>query len=299
MRTRGRRQEPEEILVIKHGAFGDFIQALPAMSVIRAAHPGDRITLLTTRPYAALGGACGWFNRVEIDTRPEFWNLIGINKLRRQLAGYERVYDLQTSSRSSRYFRLAGRPLWSGIAPGCELPHADPNRNALHTRERLAGQLHDAGIFDIPAADLSWATRADISRFALPEAFTLLVPGASAHRPEKRWPGYAALAAALPEPCVIVGAAGEGAGIPGLDLSGQTSLLELGAIIARSKSAIGNDTGPMHLAAALGIPSTVLFSAASDPALTSPRYPDGGWPVILRSPDLAALPVAQVLAALP
>jgi ADP-heptose:LPS heptosyltransferase len=84
-----------------------------------------------------------------------------------------------------------------------------------------------------------------------------------------------------------------------VDLAGRTNLLELASVVARAACAVGNDTGPMHLAAALGVPSVVLFSGASDPALTAPRYPDGGWPVILREADLAMLPVAQVLAALP
>jgi ADP-heptose:LPS heptosyltransferase len=287
-----------EILIIKHGALGDIVLAFPSMAGIRAAHPKARITLLTTKPYAAFLKASPWFDHIEVDTRPAPWDLPGLARLRRQLAGFDRVYDLQTSSRSSRYFALAGKPLWSGIAKGCSLPHIDPARNELHTRERLAGQLHDAGIFDLKAPDLSWLIRADISRFNLPETFTLLVPGASAHRPEKRWPHFAELALHLANP-VIVGAAGEGAGIPGLDLSGKTSLLELAAIIAQTKYAIGNDTGPMHLAAALGIPGIVLFSGASDPALTAPRYPDGAWPIVLSAPALPDLPVAQVLAALP
>jgi ADP-heptose:LPS heptosyltransferase len=55
----------------------------------------------------------------------------------------------------------------------------------------------------------------------------------------------------------------------------------------------------MHLAAALRVPCVSLFSAASNPALTAPRSPDGGWPVILRRKSLAELKVAQVLASLP
>ncbi|WP_457848573.1 glycosyltransferase family 9 protein, partial [Staphylococcus aureus] len=58
-------------------------------------------------------------------------------------------------------------------------------------------------------------------------------------------------------------------------------------------------TGPMHLAAALGCPSVVLFGGASDPALTAPRYSDGGWPTVLREGDLASLAVDRVAAALP
>jgi ADP-heptose:LPS heptosyltransferase len=288
------------VLVIKLGAFGDFVLALPAMATIRAAHEDARITLLTTEPYSGFAAASPYFDEIVVDQRPELWNLPGLLRLRWQLAGFDMVYDLQTSSRSNRYFTLAGHPRWSGIAPGCSHPHADPARNKQHTRERLAGQLKAAGIPALPEPDLGWA-KADISRFALPASFTLLVPGAAPGRPEKRWPAahFAELAAALPSPAVIIGSAGDGQGIPGLDLTGQTNLLELAAITVRAAYAIGNDTGPMHLAAALNVPSTVLFSAASDPALTAPRYPGGGWPMILRADRLADLPVAQVLASLP
>lgn len=293
-----------KILVIKHGAFGDIILSLPAMAAIRAAHPDAKITVLTTAPYAKLLAASPWFNHIECDNRPSPWNILGLLGLRRQLRGYDMVYDLQTSSRSSNYYSLAGSPPWSGITKGCAFPHADPNRNNIHTRERLEGQLHDAGIRALPQPDLSWLTSADISRFNLPEKFAFLVPGAAPHRPEKRWPEqhFAELATHLPIPSVIIGGAGErelAKAIPGLDLTGQTNLFEVAAIAARSHMAVGNDTGPMHLAAALNIPSVVLFSGASDPALTAPRYPDGGWPAILRAPSLRDLPVAQVLSSLP
>jgi ADP-heptose:LPS heptosyltransferase len=84
-----------------------------------------------------------------------------------------------------------------------------------------------------------------------------------------------------------------------IDLTGRTTLLELAAVISGAALAVGNDTGPMHLAAALGVPSLVLFSGASDPGLTTPRYPDGGWPGILQAPHLSGVSVAQVVAALP
>lgn len=290
-----------KILIIKHGALGDFILSLPAISAIRQTYPNAKLTLLTNKLYAPFGEVCPWIDEVLVDVRPSVWDLPGLWRLRRQLSGFDLVFDLQTSSRSSRYFALAGRPEWSGIAKGCALPHRDPNRDHIHTRERLAGQLKDAGIAVVPMPDLSWLAQTNVRRFDLPEAFTVLVPGAAAHRPEKRWPAayFAEIVSKLPYPAVLVGAKGEAAGIPGLDLTGRTSLLQLAAIIARAKLAIGNDTGPMHLAAAFGVPSIVLFSAASDPAITAPRYPDGGWPQILRAASLHELPVAQVLGALP
>ena len=97
---------------------------------------------------------------------------------------FSRVYDLQTSTRSSRYFRLfparSSRPEWSGIAFGCSLPDRDPRRNELHDTVRQQGQLRQAGITDVfPQADLSWCTWRCRSHFGLPADFALLVPGSS------------------------------------------------------------------------------------------------------------------------
>jgi ADP-heptose:LPS heptosyltransferase len=60
--------------------------------------------------------------------------------------------------------------------------------------------------------------------------------------------------------------------------------------------AVGNDTGPMHLIAAAGGPSVVLFSHESDPERISPRGP---WVAIRRQPSLQDLPVEEVIQALP
>ncbi|MGH7210717.1 MAG: glycosyltransferase family 9 protein, partial [Acetobacteraceae bacterium] len=83
------------------------------------------------------------------------------------------------------------------------------------------------------------------------------------------------------------------------DLTGRTTLLDIAPIAARADIAIGNDTGPMHLAAALGCRCVVLFSAASDPALTAPRGPGGSWPVVIRVDDLGNLSVERVASELP
>ena len=288
------------VLVIRHGALGDFVLSFPAIAAIRAHHPGAEITLLTTKLYVPLMAASPWFDRVETDQKPDWWNLPGLLHLRRQLSGFDMVYDLQTSGRSTRYFTLAGRPPWSGIAKGCAFPDA-ADRETLHTRERLEQQLRLAGIASLPQPDFSWLAGPVAG---LPGRYAVLVPGAAPHRPEKRFPPekFRAIAAALGMPVVVVGTAGEtplAKIIGGIDLTGKTDFLQLATVFRGAALAIGNDTGPMHLAAALGIPCISLFSAASDPARTAPRYPDGGWPSILRTPNLNDLPVAQVLAALP
>ena len=295
----------KQVLVIKLGALGDFVLAFGPFAAVRAHHPADRITLLTTAPFADLARRSPWFDRVEVDARPAWWDLRGIAALRKQLRGYDLAYDLQTSGRSGRYFRLAGRPAWSGIARGASLPHANPDRDRMHTVERQRDQLRAAGIADTPLPDLFWLASEGPE---LPRPYALLVPGAAPHRPAKRWPAerYGQLAARL-HGCgtlpVVVGGAADAplarvirASCPAaLDLTGRTGLAELGGLASRAALAVGNDTGPMHLAAAVGCPCVALFSAESDPGLTAPR----GLVQVLRAPDLTDLPVERVAAALP
>ena len=278
---------PERILVIKLGALGDFTLALGPMMAIRAHHLSAHITLLTAAPFAEMGHACGWFDEVWIDDRPRAFQLgkwLGLRRRLRQGA-FCRVYDLQTSDRTNLYFRLLApgrRPEWSGTARGCSHPHDNPHRVRMHVLESQAEQLAVCGITLVPAPDLSWM-HADISRFPLGRRFALLVPGGSAHRPEKRWPveRYGQLARRFEDAGIrplLIGAAAEqrlNAGIAhscpeALDLTDQTSFAEVVELARRADVAVGNDSGVMHLAAT-ACPCVVLFSAASDPARCAPR----------------------------
>lgn len=306
----GRRR----ILVIKLGALGDFVLAAGAFAAIRAAHPADEIILLTTPPFAELAAESGYFDTIWADGRPRSLDLPGRWRLARKLAaaGISRVYDLQTSPRSTsyfRHFRRGSRPEWSGIAAGCSHPHANPDRDSMHTLDRQTEQLAMAGIPETPFPDLSWM-KGSIVRFGLPERYVLLVPGAAPHRPGKRWPvtHYAALAERLSErgyPTVIIGGRTdialadqivENAGTADIrSLAGETTLGEIATLARCASGAVGNDTGPMHIAALCGCPSLVLFSEESDPALTAPRGPDVG---ILQRPKLADLGVSTVADAL-
>lgn len=298
-----------KILVIKLGALGDVVLAMAPFKAIRTHHPDTHVTLLTTAPYADLGRACGYFDAVWADGRPRFaqprvWLALG-RKLR--AAGFSRVYDLQVNDRTGFYFRLFGwrRPEWSGIARGCSHPHTNPRRSEMHSLDRHIDQLAAAGIAAVPNIDLSWAT-ADISRFGLAGRFALLVPGGSAHRPEKRWPAarYAGLATRLAgdgiRPVLIGGGAetSQLAGIAAscadaLNLCGETSFEEIVELARGAAVAVGNDTGPMHLIAAADCPSVVLYSQVSDPTRTAPR---GASVAILQRPMLDALGIETVIA---
>ncbi len=296
------------ILVIKLGALGDFVQALGACAAIQRHHAEAHVTLLTAAPYKALAEHSGYFDEIMLDTRPSFGNIAGWLRLRHNFrsGGFSRIYDLQTSDRSSLYFQLmwpGPKPEWSGIAPGCSHPHTNAWRDSMHTIERQAEQLGIAGIGEVPPPDLSWAD-ADVSRFGLSPRYFLLVPGGAVHRPEKRWPSehYAALARGLLardiEPVLIGGPAEAdllaeiAAAAPGSrNLADATAHVEIVALARAATGAVGNDTGPMHLIALSGCQTVVLFSNASDPALCAQR---GLAVKILQRPALGALSVDKV-----
>jgi ADP-heptose:LPS heptosyltransferase len=310
------------ILVIKLGALGDFIQSLAAARLIRAHHVGARITLLTTEPFKAFAEKCPYFDVVEADGRPREAAATAQLLARIRAARYDFVYDLQTSGRTTNYFHaLKPRPpQWSGVAPGCSHPHSNPNREAMHTLDRLAEQLAMAGIPKeeiyasgaAPLPDLSWVRRAlnDPPRlqpeyFGIRGSYVLMIPGASPHRPEKRWPAesYAALAKAVVRrgvtPVVIgalaerdVGTAVAAAEPAAKNLVTRTDLFQVAALAERAVFAVGNDTGPMHIAAAAGQRCLVLFSSNSDPERVSPRSRRGV--TTLSASNLADLPVGDV-----
>lgn len=297
------------ILVIKHGAFGDFIMALGAFQALRRHHAGDHLVLQTIPSLAPLARASLWFDEVWTDPRDK--GLGALLAVRRQIKGgrFDLVYDLQCSDRTNLYFQLLrpGPPRWSGQAWGCSDPDPNPNRNATHGTDRYAMQLRHMGVAEVPPPDAGWI-EADVSRFALPAPYVLLAPGCAPHRPEKRWPEahYATLAntlAARGFTPVLVGTRSEAettaaiaAACPAaIDLTDKTTLFELGGLARRAAGAVGNDTGPMHLLAVVGCPSVVLYSHASTPTQSGQRGPKVA---ILREATLSDLPPPRVEAAL-
>jgi ADP-heptose:LPS heptosyltransferase len=302
----------KRVLIIKLSALGDVVQALGPMAAIRAHHAQAHITVLTTKPYADLLTMSGYVDEVWLDERPKWHQFGKCRELRNRLrAGqFDVVYDLQTSNRSSAYFLFffgKDEPLWSGIARGCSHPHTNIQRNAMHTIDRQAEQLRDAGIAETPFPDLSWAV-ADLTEFSLIEPYALLVPGGAAHRPRKRWPAenYGALANNLAsrgiQP-VLLGTAAEAQTLDEIahacpqvnNLCGRTNITEIAALARGALAAVGNDTGPMHVISLSGAPSIVLYSHESNPGLCAQR---GSAVKILRSSKLSEVPFEDVFAAL-
>ena len=302
--------------MIKLGALGDFIHALHGFAAIRAHHREDRVTLLTTAPFVELARGSPFFDAVEVDARAPWWDLASLRRTARVIGAADFVYDLQTSARTGRYFRLAGRPAWSGIATGCSHPHANPRRDLMHTVERQREQLEMAGVrvFPLPARDWLRGERPALGSSSPARPFALLMPGGAGVGSAKRWPvdRYGALAEWLAgrglTPVVIGGAAERALGeriasacAAAVDLTGRTSIPALAALGAEAALVVGNDTGPVHVAASMGAPTLVLFSKAGIPAQAAARGPAGEWATVLSADDLGGLPadaVAEAAAAI-
>jgi ADP-heptose:LPS heptosyltransferase len=260
-----------------------------------------------------IANASPWFDHVKIDQKPSALQITKWLSLRKWMrsSGFTRVYDLQTSDRSNFYHKmmkpankLNPEPDWSGNARDCSHPHKNIHRDLMHTVERQKEQLHLAGIDNVPPVDFSWIN-ADIRKFGLQNTFVLLVPGGAAHRPAKRWPGeyYQQLIqyfASKKIQVVLIGGKEEISLLNELSttdpicisLAGATNLFDLFSLARNSLVVIGNDTGPMHLAAVSGCKTIVLYSSESDPTLCAQRGDDV---TIFRKNNLFDLNPTQII----
>lgn len=304
-------QPRENILVIKLSALGDFVIALPFMACIRAHHPHAHITLLTTKPFEDIALRSGYFDAVVIDERPPLYHVPRLLRLRRALnhRTYARVYDLHMNNRTAFYRRLlpSPKPEWSGIHPqGGALSYHDPDAGVIHARERHRRVLALAGIACDNAPDMAWLD-ADVSFYRVPSPYVLIVPSAAARHPGKRWnvnrfAGVAGKLVRMDYTPVLIGSDADAEitgrikkAIPSaIDLTGRTSLFEVAALARGAVCAIGNDTGPMHMAALAGAPCISLFSGESDPEKSAPV---GGKVTVIQADDMNDITVDDVMRA--
>ncbi|MEQ1593152.1 MAG: glycosyltransferase family 9 protein [Thiobacillaceae bacterium] len=293
--------QSEKILVIKHGAFGDIVQADGVLRDIRAFHPDANITLLTTPPFRKLMNRCPHIDQVLTDPRAPIWKIGEWIRLARtfSLAHYTKIYDLQNSERTTLYRKLFFRHVrWCGSKTGIRQPSALLG---------LSLQLQAEGIptEHSLAPDVSWMAE-DMTAFLHHEGvqtpYVALIPGCSARHPQKRWPYYAQLASALLERGYdVVTAPGPdeielAKAIPGHTLLGPNGFLdwfELAGILKTASFVVGNDTGPSHVASCLGRPGLALFGPHATAARAGIYRGDFR---AIEVPDLAGLSPETVLA---
>ena len=259
------------ILVVAPNWIGDALMAQPLLT--RLKQGGATIDVLAPEWVAPVARRMPEVDEViAVPFRHGALNLGSRWRLARMLArrGYDRAIVLPNSWKSALVPFLAGIPRRAGYVG--ELRYGLLNSTLPNTKSPMP--LHYARLAGgEPASPLPQprlqVSREEISeaqkRFGIAEPYAVLCPGAE-YGPAKRWPYFKELAERIGMPAVILGSRNDrdaAAGIPGKDLAGRTTLDEAIALIAGAAVMVSNDSGLMHVAAALGRPQVALFGSSS------------------------------------
>lgn len=281
------------IAVLRGGGLGDLIFAIPAVSALKAAYPGSTLTLLGTPVHKALTGATqSPVDEVQVlpfseGVRPGKEDPAELDRFFARMR--ERQFDLAVQlhggGRHSNPFLLrlgARHTVGTRTADAASLDRSVPYLYYQHEPLRALEVAGFAGAFPVDLeARLHPADRADA---ALPpeldqhtsQPLVTLHPGAT--DPRRRWPAdrFAELAAACTADGCQVVVVGDDSERPlaqqivqlaepasVISLAGALDMGGLVAVLARSAVVVGNDSGPRHLAQALGIPTVGIFWAGN------------------------------------
>ncbi len=277
------------ILIIKHGALGDIIQANGAIKDIKKNFPHDKVFLLTTPHYAEFLSSCPYVDGVLIDQRLPRWNLVYLLKLKKKLErfAFTKIFDLQNSSRTQFYKKYIFKKniFWSNsksFAKNEEIL----NEKRLPVLSRMKLQLGRAGIKDTSNTqkpDLNWAIKNinNITNKYFDGNYILVFPFCSPKLTKKKWPYYHNLIKLISD---YYGSRYSIGIVPGpneiedskkfnthilLNQGKPLSILELISVIKKSSYVISNDTGPAHICNHLNVKGLALFGSHTTPEKVS------------------------------
>jgi len=287
------------ILLIKLSAIGDVIHTLPALAALRKRYPHAHIGWVVSEAASDLLCSHPMLDEVIVFPRHRFGELCRnlrqwpdlirearsfIHHLRSQ--SYDVVIDFQGLLKSGILTGLSCGRSKLGFAGGREassifltdkLPPYDPEEHAVLRYLRLAAHLDaytEEPEFPLAIGEYERNRVEQLLRKAGIENCPVICLNPGATWETKRWSsrGFAEVADACFENqgmvSVVVGGPGDKALAssiskfarhPVVDLTGRTRLRTLAALYQRSRAVVSTDTGPMHLAAAVGVPLVALF----------------------------------------
>jgi lipopolysaccharide heptosyltransferase I len=261
-------------LIVRLGSLGDVIHAIPGVAALIDRHRDARVDWIVDPRYVDLVKSVQRIGRViPFDTRQGLGSLIGTARwLRRER--YDAVIDLQGLIKSAVLARIAGARRTIGFTSD-------------HLREPLARvfytETHDpGGVVHVIDQDLALMRALgvqemtvrfplDVPPRATPNGYVLINPGAA--WPNKRWPPdrFGALAAAIRERhglrSLVLWGPGEEAVAAAVVASSRgaaepapaTSITDILAVAKNASLMVSGDTGPLHMAGAVGTPIVALF----------------------------------------
>ena len=319
---------PERVLIVRLGAIGDVVNALTVATALKRGPRPPEIGWAVHELALPLVEGHPAVDRVHLWRKAD--GFAGFRSVLRDVraAKYDVAVDLQRIAKSAALARLSRAPRVLGwdrarskegawLFATERIPAGDPERHMIeHYREfaRALG-LEDTEpervLPDVPAAE-AW-----LQEGLTEETKPLIVLNVGASKPGNRWPaerfgevaagleieGYAPLLTGGPDDQQAGARAVLGAGGAALDLTGATDLAQLTALLRRALLFIGCDTGPMHMAAAVGTPVLAIFGPAN-PERTGPwgaghrvlqHLPPGGKADAWRGASTEDVTAAEVL----
>ncbi len=313
---RDRPSEPRAILVVRLDHLGDGLLSTPVFANLRAAYPNARIDLL-----------CARWNRPAFATYPHIAHILELNPraFRRSGERYDRtgrIWHALTALRGEYQMTITLRGTWLTLvlAAGYWLDRGAVRVSARlrrapapeHETDIALSILESAGIpthIRIPEYQVSEEAARDaedmLTRASVPEDRPIIACHVGSPVPRKRWPTprFATLIERLTDEgahVILVGGVTEDVlarevlevtNAKPTDLTGRTTFEQLAAVLRRCACFVGNDSAPMHLAAAVGVPTIGLFFA-TDPKRFGPRGPSAS---VVQADNVHALTVDAVL----
>jgi heptosyltransferase II len=271
-----------KLVVVAPNWIGDALMAQPLLARLRQKSPSPRIDVLAPAWVAPVVRRMPEVDEViEVPFRHGVFDLGARWKLGRELRGraYDHAIVLPNTWKSALPAFFAGIRLRAGYTGEARYGLLNLRYEDIEApmREHYAALADAPGkrSGDIPRVRLSFSPEnvaATQARYALGADYVVFCPGAE-YGPAKRWPYFAELAQKLSLPVVVLGSPKDleaAQGIKGTNLVGKTTLDEAIDLIAGARSVVSNDSGLMHVAAALGRPLVALFGSSS-PAHTPPQ----------------------------
>lgn len=280
--------QPRRIALIKPSALGDIVHALPVLSALRAKFPHAAITWVVNKSYESLlAGHPDLTGTLAFDRGAGRRGLRGAVSYAARFAAelrhrrFDLVIDLQGLLRTGLMCLATGAPRVVGFAnarEGSRYAYTDrvrvPDADRIHAVDRYWRVVEALGAGDVPRrflVPLSPAAKvwASAELRGLPRPIVAVAVGAK--WATKRWPPshFAELLSRVKGSSVFVGTSDDTARSlevihslpsPTRDFTGKTTLPQLAALLAASDVMVGNDTGPLHLAAALGKPCVAPYT---------------------------------------
>jgi len=286
----------KNILVIKMSALGDIIHALPSLYALRQLYPKAHISWLVEPQFADILPGKPFidekiiFYKNDLKKKSLWQKLVYLKQLRKDLHAhkFDLVIDLQGLMKSSLIAILSGCSNRIGY---CEMREGsflvtkaicgENSQNHVIQRYldviRYLGAKVDEVHFPLPDfIEQEKKIQAMLSEAGIEGKYAVIFPGAGWETKEWALERYAQLAQKLIEQGIAVVISGgpvdkeKGETITNLVNSpklfnaiGKTSIIEVASLTKNASICIGGDTGPIHIAAAVGAPTVSLFGSSS------------------------------------